>query len=69
MATIALLGTGLLGEAIGHRLLSQGCDLRVWNRNPQRCQGLLEAGATPIVHLSGGAATGCDAVVSVMRDG
>ena len=69
MATIALLGTGLLGEAIGHRLLSQGCDLRVWNRNPQRCQGLLEAGATPIVHLSQRAAAGCDAVITVLRDG
>ena len=70
MATIALLGTGLLGEAIGHRLLSQGCDLRVWNRNPQRCQGLLEAaGAAPIAHLSQGAAAGCDAVITVLRDG
>ena len=69
MATIALLGTGLLGEAIGHRLLSQGCHLRVWNRNPQRCQGLLEAGATPIVHLSQRAAAGCDAVITVLRDG
>ena len=69
MATIALLGTGLLGEAIGHRLLSQGCELRVWNRNPQRCQGLLEAGAAPIAHLSEGAAAGCDAVITVLRDG
>ena len=69
MPTIALLGTGLLGEAIGHRLLSQGCDLRVWNRNPQRCQGLLEAGAAPIAHLSQGAAAGCDAVITVLRDG
>ena len=69
MPTIALLGTGLLGEAIGHRLLSQGCDLRVWNRNPQRCQGLLGAGAAPIAHLSQGAAAGCDAVITVLRDG
>ena len=69
MATIALLGTGLLGEAIGHRLLSQRCNLRVWNRNPQRCKGLLGAGATPIAHLSEGAAAGCDAVITVLRDG
>ena len=69
MATIALLGTGLLGEAIGHRLLSQRCNLRVWNRNAQRCQGLLGAGATPIAHLSEGAAAGCDAVITVLRDG
>ena len=69
MATIALLGTGLLGEAVGHRLLSRGCDLRVWNRNPQRCQGLLESGATSISHLSEVAAAGCDAVITVLRDG
>jgi len=32
MLTIALLGTGLLGEAISRRLLEQGVTLKVWNR-------------------------------------
>ncbi len=32
MTTIALLGTGLLGEAIGRRLLERGVTLKVWNR-------------------------------------
>ena len=36
MNRIALLGTGLLGDAIGHRLLAEGIDLGGWNRNPER---------------------------------
>ena len=68
MPTIALLGTGLLGEAIGQRLLQQGLTLRVWNRTPDRCHTLLAAGATPLDELKG-AALGCDAVITVLRDG
>ena len=34
---IALLGTGLLGTAIGQRLLARGHRLTVWNRSPERC--------------------------------
>ncbi len=33
MRSVALLGTGLLGEAIGRRLLQQGVSLFVWNRS------------------------------------
>lgn len=68
MPTIALLGTGLLGEAIGQRLLNQGLALRVWNRSPERCATLLAAGATALPDLHG-AAQGCDAVITVLRDG
>lgn len=42
---IALLGTGLLGAAIGQRLLQRGHWLSVWNRTPERCAPLLAAGA------------------------
>ncbi|SBO44507.1 NAD(P)-dependent oxidoreductase [Cyanobium sp. NIES-981] len=42
---IALLGTGLLGTAIGQRLLQQGLTLRVWNRHPERLQPLVALGA------------------------
>ena len=37
MTTIALLGSGLLGHAMGQRLLEQGLNLKVWNRTPSRC--------------------------------
>ena len=68
MPTVALLGTGLLGEAIGLRLLAQGVRLLVWNRSAAKCGALLEAGAEPIDHLSG-AARPCDTVITVLRDG
>ena len=68
MARIALLGTGLLGSAIGRRLLEQGHTLKVWNRTPEKCQTLLEAGAQAISALPDGA-KGCDTVISVLRDG
>ena len=68
MARIALLGTGLLGASIGHRLLEQGPSLKVWNRTPEKCQALLEAGGQAISSLSDGASD-CDTVISVLRDG
>ena len=46
MPRVALLGTGLLGTAIGLRLLDCDVELMVWNRNPDRCTPLLEAGGT-----------------------
>ena len=68
MLTIALLGTGLLGEAIGRRLLEQGVTLKVWNRTAAKCQPLVEQGAVLIKNLAG-AAKGCHAVITVLRDG
>ena len=68
MARIALLGTGLLGGAIGRRLLEGGHQLEVWNRTPAKSQALLESGATAITSLPG-SARDCDTVISVLRDG
>ena len=68
MTTIALLGTGLLGEAIGCRLLHRGVTLRVWNRSADKCEPLLKQGAALIENLAG-AAKGCQAVITVLRDG
>lgn len=68
MPTVALLGTGLLGEAIGHRLLEQGVHLRVWNRSADKAAPLVSAGAEWITALAD-AAQGCDTVITVLRDG
>jgi 3-hydroxyisobutyrate dehydrogenase len=68
MASIALLGTGLLGTAIGQRLLQRGHQLRVWNRTATNTATLVDAGATSIDQLKG-ATSGCDTVISVLRDG
>jgi len=68
MTCVALLGSGLLGEAIGQRLLNQGVDLKVWNRTSERCQTLTEAGAQAVDDLSSVAAD-CSSVITVLRDG
>ena len=66
--TIALFGTGLLGSAIGHRLLQRGHALIVWNRSAERCSDLQQAGA----RLAGSpaeAASDSDWLITVLSDG
>lgn len=65
---ISLLGTGLLGGAIGERLLGCGHRLTVWNRTPERCAPLLALGAlaaaTPAAAVAASAL-----VITVLSDG
>jgi len=68
MVTVALLGTGLLGSAIATRLLSVGCSLRVWNRDPERSEPLISAGAQQFDDPAQ-AAAGATTVITVLRDG
>jgi 3-hydroxyisobutyrate dehydrogenase len=42
---VGLLGVGLMGSAMGHRLLDQGIDVVAWNRSPERVIALEERGA------------------------
>lgn len=42
---IGIAGIGKMGAAIGTRLLGQGYAVTVWNRSPQKAQGLIDAGA------------------------
>ena len=66
--TIALFGTGLLGCAIGHRLLQRGHGLIVWNRSAERSEHLQQAGA----RLAGSpseAAIASDWLITVLSDG
>ncbi|MFQ6538363.1 MULTISPECIES: NAD(P)-dependent oxidoreductase [Aphanothece] len=65
---IALLGTGLLGTAIGQRLLSQQQPLQVWNRDPDRVQPLLALGARAAA-TPGQAVSQSDWVITVLSDG
>ena len=67
-ASVALIGTGLLGEAIGLRLLQQGITLHVWNRTPSRCRSLLDAGAQLVEDLASVPQTS-DVIITVLRDG
>jgi 3-hydroxyisobutyrate dehydrogenase len=65
---ISLLGTGLLGAAIGERLLACGHRLTVWNRNPKRCMPLLALGARAAASPAEAVATG-ELVITVLNDG
>ncbi len=68
MTTIALLGTGLLGDAIGHRLLEVGFTLNVWNRDPHRCRSLVSSGALQCQQPADALQDACT-VITVLRDG
>ena len=65
---ISLLGTGLLGAAIGERLLNCGHQLTVWNRNPKRCMPLLDLGARAAASPAEAVAAG-ELVITVLNDG
>jgi 3-hydroxyisobutyrate dehydrogenase len=66
--TLALLGTGLLGSAIGQRLLRRGQSLVVWNRHPERCAPLLAEGAR-LAQTPAEAAAQADWLITVLNDG
>ncbi len=42
----ALIGTGLMGLPMAKRLLNHGYELVVWNRTRDKCQPLIDLGAT-----------------------
>jgi 3-hydroxyisobutyrate dehydrogenase len=65
---ISLLGTGLLGGAIGERLLHCGHRLTVWNRNSERCAPLLALGARAATTPTEAVAAG-ELVITVLSDG
>ncbi|AII48119.1 3-hydroxyacid dehydrogenase [Synechococcus sp. KORDI-52] len=68
MTPVGVLGTGLLGSAIATRLLEQGLDVHIWNRDPSRLVPLVKKGATAINDLSQ-AAQNNRTLITVLRDG
>ena len=81
MATIAVLGTGLLGAAFAERLLESGHIVRVWNRTRSKLAPLVAKGAVATadpadcargaerVHLVLAEDTAVDAVMEQLRPG
>jgi 3-hydroxyisobutyrate dehydrogenase len=65
---ISLLGTGLLGAAIGERLLGSGHRLTVWNRHKERCTPLQALGAT-VAATPPEAVAASGLVITVLSDG
>jgi 3-hydroxyisobutyrate dehydrogenase len=79
MATIAVLGMGLLGSGFAENLLTRGHSVRVWNRTASKCAPLVALGAVAAsspadavrgaerVHLVLAEDTAVDAVIDALR--
>lgn len=65
---VALLGTGLLGEAIGLRLRSLSYPLVVWNRTKAKTARLAKEGAQ-VSDTPSGAVSEAEAVITVLSGG
>lgn len=62
LTSVALIGAGAMGGAIGARLVATGTALRVFDLNPARLEPLTELGATACASAAE-AATGARAVI------
>ena len=78
MATVAVLGMGLLGRGFAENLVAKGHAVRVWNRTAAKAQGLgATVAATPAeavtgaerVHLILSEDDAVDAVIAALRPG
>lgn len=68
IATIAFLGTGIMGEPMARNLAKAGFRLRVWNRTREKAEPLAADGAV-ICDTPAQAAQGADALVTMLTDG
>lgn len=81
MATLALLGTGLLGSGMVENLLRKGHTVRIWNRSRPKLDALVRQGAVAAadpadaargaerVHLVLAEDDAVDAVIAALRPG
>ena len=66
--TVALLGTGFMGAAMGRRLLGAGFELRVWNRTREKAEPLAKDGAV-LAGSPAEAAEGAGVLLTSLADG
>ena len=67
MATVAVLGTGTIGEPIARNLARAGFDVRAWNRTREKAEPLAEHGAM-VCDDAAEAARGAEIVLTVLAD-
>jgi 3-hydroxyisobutyrate dehydrogenase len=65
--TLAVLGTGTMGDPIAKRLLEAGFAVRAWNRTLEKAAGLEEAGAI-VCDSPARAVAGAEFVLTVLAD-
>jgi len=66
--TIAFLGAGRMGAPMASRLISNGFNVRVWNRSVERLSGLVQLGGI-VASTPAEAARGADVVITMLPDG
>ncbi|HTX32328.1 MAG TPA: NAD(P)-dependent oxidoreductase [Solirubrobacteraceae bacterium] len=62
---VGLLGTGLMGTAMAHRLLSEGVAVIAWDREPDHVQPLAERGAQ-LARTPGEVVSDAQAVITML---
>jgi 3-hydroxyisobutyrate dehydrogenase len=62
---VGLLGTGLMGTAMAHRLLSEGVAVIAWDRSPDHVQPLAERGAQ-VGRTAGEVVSNAQAVITML---
>ena len=67
MKKIGFAGLGLMGSRMARHILDKGFPLMVWNRTPDRCAPLRDAGAT-VAATPRALAEACDVVVACVSD-
>jgi 3-hydroxyisobutyrate dehydrogenase len=65
--TVALLGTGTMGEGMARSLAAAGLPVRVWNRTPERARPLAEVGAV-LADSVADAVAGADVMLTMLFD-
>jgi 3-hydroxyisobutyrate dehydrogenase len=67
MATIAALGTGVMGAPMARHLVRAGHEVRAWNRTPDKAAALRDDGVD-VVGDPAAAAAGADVVLTMLAD-
>jgi 3-hydroxyisobutyrate dehydrogenase len=67
MTTVAVLGTGTIGQPMARNLLRGGFEARVWNRTREKAEPLARDGAT-VCDTAAEAAAGAELVLTVLAD-
>ena len=66
-ASVAVLGTGIMGAAMARNLLAAGMEVRAWNRSREKAEPLADDGAT-VTDSAVEAAEGADFVLTMLAD-
>lgn len=67
-ATVAVLGTGIMGGPMAANLISAGLDVRVWNRTREKADSLADRGVE-VADTPAQAAAGAEMVLTMLADG